>query len=93
MQYTTLYTNDNGTAKVQMDFGGKIVEQDFACDNLDENVKAGMAVIREELKRNQTTTVDVTVGEAVNVLVKDLPTIPPEDFEPEQPVEAPVEAQ
>lgn len=92
MQYETLYINDDGTAKVRMTVNGSVLEQDFSCDNLDENVKLGMAIFKEELKRNAPTPVDTSiVGQVTKVLVADLPIISPEDFEPEQPVDTPVE--
>lgn len=86
MEYEILSFNYNGTAKVRMTVDGKVLEQDFDSDNLDENVKHGLAIFKEELKRNVPVAVDDSlVGQVTKVLVKDLPTIPAEDFEPEQP--------
>lgn len=93
MEYEILYFNDNGTAKVRMTIDGKTLEEDFACDDLDTNVKQGMAVFKVSLSHTDNIVVDDSViGKVYKVLAKDLPIIPPEDFEPESPVEdSPVE--
>jgi hypothetical protein len=86
MEYEVLHTNDNGTKQVKMTVDGHVLVQDFDADNLDDNVKHGMAVMQAELDRNVPSVVDNSdVGTVVQVNV--LPTIPPEDFEPEQPLE------
>lgn len=92
MEYETLYFNDNGTAKVRMTIDGKTLEEDFACDDLDINVKQGMAVFKASLSRNDSGVVDESIlGKVYKVSAKDLPVIPPEAFEAEPALE-PVES-
>lgn len=82
MEYETLNINDNGTIKVRMTIGDKVLEQDFEADNLDDNVKKGMAIFKAELDRNVPVVVDeALVGKVV--IVKSLPEIPAKDFEVE----------
>lgn len=88
MQYETLYLNDDGTAKVRMTINDNVLEQDFDIQDLDINVKQGMAIFQAELGKNQPTPVDNSIiGKVTSVKPADLPTIPPEDFQPEQPLE------
>ena len=73
MKYETLYANDNGTVKVRMTIDGKVLEQDFATDNLDENVKTGMAVFKAELANAQPDPTFTT--ETVTVTPSELPEV------------------
>lgn len=85
MEYTILYYNEDGTAKVRMTIDEKVLEQDFATDDLDANVKQGMAIFRAALDRIVTPEVrEELIG--VTVLVDKLPILPAKDFEPEQPI-------
>lgn len=56
MTYTTLYLNDNGTAKVQMTIDDHVLEQDIVTgdsqDDFQGNVEAAMAVFKAELDAN-----------------------------------------
>lgn len=68
MQYEILTFNDNGTAKVRMTINGNVLEQDFDIEGLDENVKQGMAIFKEELDKNTTPEVDESlIGKIVTV--------------------------
>jgi len=73
MKYETLYANDNGTVKVRMTIDGKVLEQDFDVDNLDENVKAGMAVFKAELANAQPEP--TFIPETVTVTPSELPEV------------------
>lgn len=57
MDYQTLYTNDNGTTKVRMTYGEKVLEQDIPNgDDLTEfknNIKQAMAVFKKEYDTRQ----------------------------------------
>lgn len=83
--------NDKGQVQVRMTIDGKTLDQDFDINNLDENVKQGMAVFRAELSdapaKVDTSPLDALIGVSQKVLVKDLPTIPEDDFEPGQPID------
>ena len=56
MNYETLYTNDNGTAKVRMTINGNVLEQDIDmgadASEFDTNVKNAMAIFNAELTAN-----------------------------------------
>lgn len=81
----TAMLNDNGTVQVEINVDGKTVNQDFAVDTLDDDVKTAIVILRRELA-NAPVQPDYTPPEgSVTVLVKDLPTIPEEDFQEEQP--------
>lgn len=85
MEYTVLYYNEDGMVKVRMIIDGKALEQDFATDDLDTNVKQGMAIFKAALDRVVTPEVrEELIG--VTVSVDKLPILPTEDFEPEQPI-------
>jgi len=73
MKYETLYANDNGTIKVRMTIDGKSLEQDFEADNLDENVKVGMAVFKAELANAQPEP--TFTPETVTVKPSELPEV------------------
>jgi len=73
MEYKTLYANDNGTVKVRMTIDGKVLEQDFDVDNLDENVKVGMAVFKAELANAQPEP--TFTPETVTVTPSELPEV------------------
>lgn len=80
-------TNDRDQVQVRMTVDGKILDQDFDIENLDENVKQGMAIFKAELAKAptqiDTSPLNALIGQKQKVLAKDLPVIPPEDFEPE----------
>lgn len=85
MEYMVLYYNEDGTVKVRMVIDGKALEQDFATNDLDTNVKQGMAIFKAALDRVVTSEVrEELIG--VTVSVDKLPILPAEDFEPEQPI-------
>lgn len=76
MEYEVLYANDNGTVKVKMTIGDRVLEQDFEAENLDENVKQGMAIFQSELKNNSPVEVSENIiGQVVQVKKSELPTI------------------
>lgn len=56
MEYTTLYLNDNGTAKVRMVINDNTLEQDIAVgadqDDFSANVEAAMVVFKAEIDAN-----------------------------------------
>lgn len=68
MEYEVLYYNDDGSAKVRMTIGDKVLEQDFVTDTLDENVKQGMAVFKGELDSDKPIQEDDSlIGKIVQV--------------------------
>ena len=73
MKYETLYANDNGTIKVRMTIGDNVLEQDFDAENLDENVKVGMAVFKAELANAQPEP--TFTPETVTVTPSELPEV------------------
>lgn len=82
MEYEILYENDNGTAKVRMTLGSKTLEQDFDIEDIDTNVKQGMAVFQSEIDRKPDLPIldEALIGEIVEV--KDLPAIQEADLLP-----------
>lgn len=77
MKYEILSDNQDGTARVKMTIEDHVLEQDFAIDNLDEDVKRGMAVFKSELDRNSgVPSVDPSTKP---ILVHTLPEMSSED--------------
>jgi hypothetical protein len=78
MNYTILFTNDNGTARVRMELGDRILEQDIlVSETMEDDIKMAMAVFQREIEVNvipDTSSVDPLIG--VTTEVTDLPEIP-----------------
>jgi len=73
MKYETLKVNDNGTIQVKMTIDGHELVQDFEAENLDENVKTGMAVFKSELSNAQPEP--TFTPETVTVKPSELPEV------------------
>lgn len=79
-------TNDRGQVQVEIDVDGKKVNQDFDIATLDEDVKKAIVILRRELS-NAPTIPTIESSAPVTVLIRDLPDVPEEDFQEEQPEE------
>ena len=74
MKYETLCANDNGTVRVLLTIGEDKLEQDFEMDNLEDNIKYGLAIFKRDLEINKPETVSFT-PETVTITPSELPEV------------------
>lgn len=79
--------NEKGQVQVRMNIAGRELDQDFDIEDLDMNVKQGLAIFKAELANAPTqgvpTVPDGLIGTTVEVDENDLPDLPEIEAEPE----------
>lgn len=74
MEYTILHLNNDNTAHVELNYRGKLLNQDIALgishEEFEDNLKVAMKVLKDELTKPAQRRTEVDYGNAIGEIKK-----------------------